>query len=114
MNPFEIVPILINKLEAAATGGISATFSGLFSATSVSTQDSPEYCTAELSGSDLFLGISDGSVAHYTLDPLLSDGCLEGKLQNRSIVSNLGHPCTCITAVPSEDKLLVQTGKLAD
>ena len=70
-TPFQIIPILIQKLPEFNSGGIAA-FTGLFRQTEVAPDDVVNQ-TAELSGSDLYLGLSDGTLAHFTLDPLLLD-----------------------------------------
>lgn len=66
--------------------------------------------TADLCGSDLYLGLSDGSVAHYILDSMLhsSQNELDSKLVNRIGLSK--SRCQKIEALPSISKLTVQTG----
>ncbi|KAI8897077.1 CNH domain-containing protein [Globomyces pollinis-pini] len=63
--------------------------------------------SADLCGADLYIGLSDGTLAHYTVEQLMdNDQNINSTLKNRISVSTSKTPCIAVKAVPSESKLI--------
>nr|KAJ3420128.1 transforming growth factor, beta receptor associated protein 1 [Polyrhizophydium stewartii] len=68
---------------------------------------------AELCGTDLFVGTSDGSLVHYVIEPILESVNAQPvvRLKSRVQVSASKKPVHSILAIPTESKLAIHTGR---
>ncbi|KAJ3320254.1 transforming growth factor, beta receptor associated protein 1 [Boothiomyces sp. JEL0866] len=105
MKPFVVVRITlepVSNVEVQSSNALSRLAPSFWN----QEQQSIKFEGGELCGSDLYIGLSDGTVAHYSLGNLLEkDSHVNSMLLKRIVVGRTS--CTKIVAVPSESKLLV-------
>ncbi|KAJ3368766.1 transforming growth factor, beta receptor associated protein 1 [Kappamyces sp. JEL0680] len=114
MNPFQIVGISLDTLTEHKQASQSIFNASFFGGTESPAESQPcRYESADLSGTELYIGLSDSTVAHYTLEPLeVLNFQVNSHLKDRIVLGSPKLPCTNIRALPSENFLLAQNNAL--
>jgi hypothetical protein len=125
MRTFSLIPFSIQPIhEVNNTNSFTkALNSGFWNQNETRATESLRFEMAELSGisffpppnpigNNLYIALSNGGLAHLSLDLFPTDHHIDTKLENAlTVISQKSGPCTMLAAIPTEESLIYYAGQ---